>query len=326
MPTPAGQNGSFADHGWLDAPLAFPAPAGAARYVDFSPLGMGGKAEVYLCRDQTLGRQVAYKVLRHDLKGNEDEERRLVREARVMARLKHASIPEVYEIGRDVHQRPFFTMHAAPGVTLAELLIDLRRGGRQAQHEFFLERRVHVIEQMARALGYAHACGVVHGDLKPENVIVEGFDAPMLIDWGLLELTDEAAPRTPQTHRHGTPLNMPPEQILGEGNTGDQRSDVYRLGTVLYECLALEPHAWGETIQDLLRSIVKSDVRPPRDVNPAAGVTPDLEAACMRALAKDPTDRFANAAEFADALRECQLDLLVNFERDFDVAPAAWTS
>lgn len=317
---------------WLSEPLPQCKSAPTARYGGFTPLGHGGKAEVFRCRDQWLGREVAYKVLHHRLQLSDADVADFLREARVLAGLEHPGIPAVHDIGRDCHGRPYFTQTLLAGTTLRSIVDEVRTGGMVAEQRWPLERLAAIVLGAADAIAYAHQRGVLHCDLKPDNIIVDDNDTAFVIDWGIAYVPAElvrqrglAAPGapTPRPPRRGSPLYMAPEQAtlapLGE------RTDVFGLGAVLYECLALRPPATGKCVKDVLQNIAESMPPLPRNSTGRRGISPELEMLTMRSLARVPAERPASADEFRELLRECQLDLLVSADHPAS-AGAAYSS
>ena len=292
---------------------------GSMRYKEFEPLGQGGKAEVFRCQDVTLGRSVAYKILHHSLLGSEIEQQMLVREARIMASLDHRSIPIIHDLGRDHHARPYFTMTLVEGETLFGALNDLRKSNEPHPRLLTLEQRIAHVLQAGETLCYAHQQGIVHGDIKPENLILSPDGTLRLVDWGLAT-TLAAKPETDGQRlenlwgRQGSPLYMSPEQVAQDPLL-QPASDVYSLGAVLYECLTLRNPLRGKTALETVRMVADVEPELPSKVAPSAKIPPQLEQACMRALAKSPLDRFQSMGEFCELLRDCHLDLLVGFER-----------
>ena len=235
----------------------------AFRYALFSQIAKGGKSTIQSCMDLYLGRKVCHKSLRREFASDDIEQRRLLREARIIARLQHPNIVPTYDLGRTRDGGYFFTMKLLEGYTLRELL-DYRE-------RYDLTQMINVIEQIANALAFAHQKGVLHRDIKPENILVGRFGEIVLLDWGLAKVwahrAAEAGDSTsPSDHRiwfgqrwklcvaydsawtvQGTISYMSPEQLDKEDSI-DDRSDVYSLGAVLYEILCgqtvFEASAW----------------------------------------------------------------------------------
>jgi tetratricopeptide (TPR) repeat protein len=280
----------------------FEQPAGAGeRYAVICEIAHGGGGRILRARDRRLGRDVALKVP-FDGRG----EARLRLETSVTARLEHPAIVPVHDAGRLPDGRIFFSMKLIAGRSLSDAVGDAASG---ADRLAFLPSVVAV----ADALAYAHAQGVIHRDVKPQNVLVGPFGETALIDWGLAKpLPDEAAPdgslslgplgSTQTGAVLGTPAYMPPEQARGEA--ADARADVYGLGTLLYFVLS------GRA--PLSHADVLADVRTPGPLEPhALGVPPELCAIAGKAMAPDPQDRYAGAGELAADLRRFQAGLLV---------------
>jgi len=283
------------------------------RYTDFAPLGKGGSAVLQTCRDKNLGRTVVMKVLHKQLANHQHIRARFLREARVTAQLQHPNTVPVYEVGHDREGRLYFTMKRIEGETLRDILEQQVLGEMRAIETYNLDRLLGVVIQVCNALAYAHAHGVVHRDVKPENILIGSFGEVILIDWGVAKVwamndqieEAEAAYQelTDVGQRPGTPLYMSPEQVRG-GSEIDARTDIYSIGVVLYEILTLkEPHR-GERVQETFEMIVKEDPIPPAERTPERQIPRLLAAIAMQALRKDPTDRFQTMPEMIDALRD----------------------
>jgi len=283
------------------------------RYVDFSPLSQGGSAVLRLCRDTNLGRTIVMKTLHSHLANNEYMRARFLREARVTAQLQHPNTIPVYEIGLDIEGRLYFTMKKVEGQTLREIVDKQSSGDDQALQTFNLDRMLGIIIQVCNALSYAHVHGVVHRDVKPENVIVGSYGEVFILDWGVAKVwsKDDSENKemehevlTDLGQRPGTPLYMSPEQIRGGGDNIDARTDVYGMGVVLYEVLTLkEPHR-GENINETFEMILKEETIPPELKTRDRQVPKRLSEIAMKALEKDPKDRFQTMQELIGALRD----------------------
>jgi serine/threonine-protein kinase len=250
----------------------------AGRYEVERPLGHGAMAVVDLARDTELGRDVAVKRLAENLARDDELRARFLREARLAARLAHPNVVRVYDVGED-GDRPFIAMEYVDGETLGDLLT--RRGPLPP------DEVVQLGVQACRGLAAAHDAGLVHRDVKPQNLLL-GRD-------GLLKLGDfgvafglEGTRLTTAGTVLGTAAYLAPEQARGEEVTA--AADVYALGAVLYELLTGQPPRRAETLADLARPV---EIQPPKGV-PAA-----LSTIVMRCLAADPEERPASAAELA---------------------------
>lgn len=202
-----------------------------SRYSDFKPLGKGGSALLRSCLDGNLGRTIVMKTLHPHLAQNEYMRARFLREARVTAQLQHPATVPVYEIGHDIEGRLYFTMKKVEGETLREILEQQCSGDEQAIATYNLDRMLGLLIQVCNALSYAHAHGVVHRDVKPENIQIGSFGEVMLLDWGVAKVWSSNDPDLPEIEheiltdvgqRPGTPLYMSPEQIRGGGEEIDE--------------------------------------------------------------------------------------------------------
>ena len=285
----------------------------SARYERGELLGRGGMGEVYLCRDERIGRRVALKQLHAGTEshGATADRARFIREARIQAQLEHPAVVPVYEMGRTPDGDEFFTMKRVRGHTLADVLAELRAGGLEVVARYSLRRLLTAFSSVCLAVQYAHKRGVLHRDLKPANLMLGDFGEVYLLDWGVARLFGEPeggeriedpgeGVQTVAGSIFGTPGYSAPEQMAGQPT--DPRSDVYSLGAILFEILALEPlHPRAELAVMIAATIAGVDARvsvrcPGRDV------PPELEALCVRATAVDPADRLARAADLHEAV------------------------
>jgi serine/threonine-protein kinase len=300
-----------------DTDVDFPSyqTMGFGRYSDFKPLATGGSAMLRTCRDKNLGRTVVMKTLHPHLANNEYMQSRFLREARVTAQLQHPVTVPVYDLGRDLEGRLYFTMKKVEGETVRSIIERQAAGDAQAIEQFDLERMLGVLVQVCSGLSYAHVHGVVHRDVKPENILVGAFGEAVLLDWGVAKVWamdgDEAESRimehqvlTDVNQRPGTPLYMSPEQVRGGGDEIDQRTDVYSAGAVLYEILTLTEPLRGKQVQETFEKIVSEMPPPPRERAPGRRIPAELAEIAMRALAKKPADRFQTMQEMIDAIRD----------------------
>ncbi len=266
----------------------------AGRYEIERTLGEGGMATVYLARDLRHGRKVAIKVLRPELAARLGSDR-FVQEIRVTASLLHPNILPLYESG-SAEEFLYYVMPYVEGESL--------RGKLQRERQLSVEETVAIARAVAAALDHAHEHGIVHRDIKPENILLQRGQA-LVADFGIA-LAVRAAGAEGEVGRLtgtgislGTPHYMSPEQTAGD-RTLDARSDIYSLGAVTYEMLAGEPPHRAVSTQAVVAKILAEKTTPVsrhRELVPA-----NVDAAVLRALAKNPADRFARAAQFADAL------------------------
>lgn len=282
------------------------------RYTEFVPLGRGGAGIVQSCLDNNLGRRVVMKVLHKQLAKQEHMRARFLREARVTAQLQHPNTVPVYEVGLDREGSLYFTMKKVEGDTLRDILEKQAVGDEAMTAKYNLDRLLGVVIQVCNALGYAHAHGVVHRDVKPENIFIGSFGEVILLDWGVAKVwaMDEEPEHerayqelTDVGQRPGTPLYMSPEQVRGDGEI-DLRTDIYSIGVVLYEILTLKEPLRGERVTETFEMIVKEIPIPPAERTPDRQIPRLLAAITMKSLSKDPADRQQSMPELVDALRD----------------------
>ena len=263
-------------------------------------IGRGGMATVYLALDPVFGRTVAIKVLTALLAHEAHYAERFQREARSMAQLQHPHILPVHDVGEQDGQ-VYLVMQYVEGGNLHEQLDAQRRAG-----ELQIERTIAVLEAVGGALDYAHSRGVVHRDVKPQNILLTGQGYPYLTDFGIAKVINgegSAAAISMANAIIGTPEYMSPEQAQGQPIDG--RADLYALGVILYELFTGRTPFRNETREDTPLSILirhaGATPPPPTSLNPALG--PAVEAVLLRALAKRPSERFQTGAALFEALR-----------------------
>ena len=260
------------------------------QYQIMAEVGHGGMATVYRGYQTSLNRSVAVKVLSGELARNVDFRERFQREAHAVAQLAHPNILPVYDFGED---------QASGAVYLVTQFVDGGTLATRMKNPLHPNEAARIAAQVARALDCAHARGIVHRDVKPGNVLMGRDDRPLLADFGIAKIMAET--RLTQTGASvGTPQYMSPEQA--QGSPADHRSDIYALGVMLYEMLAGVLPFQADTPVGLLHQHVHEPPPPLRERAPQ--VSRQLEKIVMRALAKDPTERFATAGEMADALED----------------------
>src|SRR5215213_7261911 len=260
------------------------------RYDVGRPLGSGGMGEVFLARDRVLGRDVALKVLRKQFAGDEEFAERFKREAMSAASLSHPNIVQVYDRGETEEGASYIAMEYVPGGTLKEWIS--REGPLEAADA------AGIGAQVAEALGAAHDRGMVHRDIKPQNVLLAARGGAKVADFGIARAGSSATiSRTGSVM--GTAGYMSPEQALGKPAT--PKSDLYSLGVVLYETLTGElPYTADNPIAVSMKH-VNEPLRPPIELNPR--MPAGMNALVTKLMAKDPEARYADADELADDLR-----------------------
>jgi len=302
--------GSKARRGLLRSGGAAALPPGACmpqfvgRFEIERLLGAGGVGLVYLARDPRLGRHVALKVPRFESFVNEDMRSRFLREAEAAARLSHPNVVSVLETGQD-DLLCYIAAEYCEGPSLSEWL-------RAQTGPAPVLTAARLVQQLSGAVQHAHSRGVLHRDIKPGNVMLvpsaSGAGAlsaglvltPKLTDFGMAKLQEALCEETRTGATIGTPAYMSPEQAAGRVRELDSRTDVYALGTILYELLTGQPPLRGESLVDTLRRVLQEDPAPVRRLRP--DVPRDLEAICLKCLAKSPTERYQTAQQLTNDL------------------------
>lgn len=282
----------------LDQPTLFASSPNQPVAPDF-PMGFqivgpprnGGMASVYKAYQPYLDRYVALKIMTPALASDPEFVQRFYEEARRMAKLEHPNIVPIYDIGQAPSGPLYIAMRFIDGLTMQELLA----------RERILEagRAVHIASEVAEALDYAHTQGIVHRDVKPSNIMVEAGDRITLMDFGIAKAIGESQLTRPGAIV-GTPKYLSPEQALGQ--PAEPRSDIYALGTVLFEALTGHAPFETESAPALLHAHTTLPPPSPMSLNPA--IPRMLETVILRALSKDPTARYPRASEFRRAMSE----------------------
>jgi len=290
--------------GHVLAPVtAAPAPAERAERVGpyrlQSELGRGAQGIVYLAEDTRLHRSVALKVLPRDVVAlSGPATLRLRREAEAIARLEHPGIATIYETGQD-DAMAWIAMQYVAGGSVQQRIARRVADGLGPPGPDAIPAVVRLVERAARALAAAHAAGILHRDVKPANLLLKADDEPVLVDFGLAADEHASTPTiTAPGAVFGTLAYLPPERLGGA--PADARSDVYSLGAVLFELLALTRPYAAEVTAHELKAIAEAAVPDVRVHNPS--VPRDLATVVATALAKSPVDRYASATAFADDL------------------------
>jgi serine/threonine protein kinase len=265
-------------------------------YELLEEIAHGGMGMVFRAPQVGLDRTVALKMVLAERLGSEADRKRFLIEAQAAAKLQHPNIVAVHEVG-DVRGQHFYSMDYVAGQTLAQMVREHPLPARQAAR---------YLQKTANAIHYAHLQGVLHRDIKPGNVLIDGNDEPRVMDFGLAKLLNDDSQQTLSGTIMGTPSYMSLEQATGQIENVDARSDVYSLGAVLYELLTGSPPFRGETAYATLKLLAEKDAVPPRQINPK--IPPDLQTICLKALEKQPAGRYPDAGSFAEDLRRFLAD------------------
>ena len=313
--------GGGADGQTADAPAPAGDAAGASRYVLGRLHAEGGIGRVWLARDTQLNRDVALKTLRPELLRHRRARARFLKEAAITGQLEHPGIVPVYELlAQPQSGEPCYAMRFVRGATLVRAARDYHRQRQSGAAEpLGLITLLNAFVAVCNTVAYAHSRGVIHRDLKGDNVLLGDFGEVVVLDWGAarvvgapdegeglpsLPWTDGEVDQTMQGDVIGTPAYMAPEQAEGRLELIDARTDIYGLGAILYEILTGQPPFTGANTVEVLQHVLRDDPAPPRQLWP--DVPPTLEAACLKALSKDPGARYATASALGAEIQTWQ--------------------
>lgn len=277
----------------------------SGRYVMGDVLAEGGMGSVIDARDKNLGRRVAMKVLPTARQADKDRILRFIEEARVTSQLEHPSVVPVHELATDSSGNVFYTMKLLSGRTLGDILKGIREGDEETAAAYPLSHLLTIFQKVCDAVAFAHSKGVIHRDLKPDNVMVGEYGEVQVMDWGLAKVIrpqepdagfrrpeEEAAARAASVPEPGcsysaaewsgprktmagtvmgTPGYMAPEQAKGDPAQMDERADIYSLGAILYGMLTLQPPVEGKNLTEVLSRITSGDIVPPAQMETRAG-------------------------------------------------------
>ncbi|EDM26959.1 probable serine/threonine-protein kinase pknB [Lentisphaera araneosa HTCC2155] len=276
------------------------------RYQDSDLAGTGAMKKIIRAEDKVSGRVIAKAVL----KNSQDEQtvESFLREARITAMLQHPNIVPLYDIGLDDQGQPYFTMKLIKGLSLRDILDKLIKNDPKTLKDYPLPKRIDIFLKVCDAIAYAHSRGIAHLDLKPENITVSTFSDVVVCDWGLaaiighnedmdISLTESLDYYSKRYYTlsgeiKGTPGYMAPEQARGGYEVKDERSDIFALGSILYELLSLENAIDGEGVKEIISETLTGHFIKPSKKRPDLVIPESLEAICMKALRLSPQERY----------------------------------
>jgi serine/threonine protein kinase/lipopolysaccharide biosynthesis regulator YciM len=276
-----------------------------SHYRILSKIGEGGMGTVYVAEDTLLGRRVAVKSLKvPSAQAQKSFHTRFLREARAASRLNHPHIATIHDYGETDDGQPYLVMELIEGHSLNEIL---------SQNTLAPDRALTIIKQVAEAIAEAHHHGIVHRDIKPSNVALNQRNEVKVLDFGLAkqiepsgletqrfgETPELTATKTLEGVVVGTPAYLSPEQALG--NPVDKRSDIFSIGSLLYECLTGKPAVSGRSLAEIFAQVIRDDPVPPSQVNPR--VPAALDRITLKALAKKPEARYQTVDELLADLK-----------------------
>jgi tetratricopeptide (TPR) repeat protein len=283
---------------------------GRNRYLIKKFHARGGMGEIWVSEDSHLGREVAVKMLSL---GGQDAKKRFLAEAQVTGQLEHPGIVPVHDMGLDEAGRPFYVMKFVRGRSLKQAIDEYHAtGSNQGDRELQWHRLLQVFVDICHAVAYAHSRGVLHRDLKPDNVMLGPYGETMVLDWGLARVrgqpeainsppgisgSSSGTAETTAGSIMGSPLYMAPEMAHGKMLDVDERTDVYLLGATLYQILTGQPPRDGQSRDEILNLARTSQPVPPRGRKP--DIPKAIEAICLKASAEDKDNRYASALNLA---------------------------
>src|SRR5213593_2721119 len=280
--------GGFVEENGETPPVRIPTHFGD--YELQGEIGRGGQGVVYRARQKSLNRPVALKVIGLGRWATKAHVKRFRLEAEAAARLNHPCIVPIYEVG-EREGACYFSMGLIEGGQLDAVL---------KLEPMPIRRAVELIVKLARTVEYAHEHGILHRDIKPGNVLLDGKGEPHLTDFGLARLVETESTMTRTLEVLGTPSYMAPEQAMGNNAAVSSVTDIYGLGAVLYQLLTGQPPFAGGATYETIKLLLDTEPRPPRLLNPK--VDRDLSTICLKCLEKDPQRRYSSALALAEDL------------------------
>ncbi len=288
------------------------------RFQIRSEIGRGGMGRVLKAVDPELGRTVAVKVLIDPDEVSDEQLARFAAEARITSQLEHPNIVPVYDMGATGDGELYFVMKEVVGRSLREIIDALSGGDEETVRVWTLRRLLTTFVSLCNGVAFANDRGVLHRDIKPDNVMLGQYGEVLLMDWGVARLIGEPGEATAVTHESsfgsmpvtmdgstvGTPGYMSPEQAKGDLASLDAPSDVFSLGAVLYELLTLTRAYRGANVYATLYASMGGPPEDPRTKTPERRIPDELAEVCLKALARAPGDRYPTAAALASAIEE----------------------
>lgn len=294
-------------------------------FSDLNVIGMGGMGTVFAAKDSLFYRNVALKIMRSELRGQEKNINSFIREARITAQIDHPNIVPVYNLGIFQELGPYFSMKKIEGITLAEILKKIETGDRIFEKEYSLRRRLEIFISICNGVAFAHSKGVMHCDLKPGNIMVGNYGEVFIMDWGMAVYrsdkdlssgnrkinlgTDEIEKEVHTTDKNavvkGTPAFMAPEQIFGKKDAIDEQTDVYALGVILYAILTCtqSPFPAGLAAEEIFDRALAGNFLPPRKRAGKRRISNELEVVCLKAMSPYKHERYKDVMSLKQDIR-----------------------
>ena len=309
-----------------------PQPKG--KYKLEKTVATGGMKAIQKIKDRDTGRDAAMAVILPQIELENVTINRFIQEARITANLEHPNIVPVHDIGVNTSGEPYFVMKLLSGETLASIISKLNNKNSQYRKKFNLHHRLEIFMKICNAVAFAHSRGIIHLDLKPENIQIGDFGEVLVLDWGLAKPIDSVEDELPISRKKkhakkgrkiesleistsnihdrigdstiditvdgvikGTPGYMAPEQVHGKNNEKNERTDIYALGAILYSLLTLQRPVEGDNSETLIINARAGNIIPPAKRTPSRLIPKSLEAVAMKSLAFRPDDRYQTVAE-----------------------------
>ena len=298
------------------------------RYEDDDLAGTGAMKNIIRTEDNISGRLIAKAVLKNP--NDEQIVESFLREARITALLQHPNIVPLYDMGIDDEGHPFFTMKLIKGLTLKGIIDKLEKGNPDFIRDFPLPKRIDIFLKVCEGMAYAHAEGVAHLDLKPENITVSTFGDVVICDWGLAAVIgsdDKIELRLKESVDYyskryytlcgeikGTPGYMAPEQAKGGEQIKDERTDIYALGSILYELLTLQRAIPGDDVNSIVSNTIKGEILSPVERRTDLSIPSSLNAVCMKALKLEPAERYQSVEDIITDIDAYRLGFITEAE------------
>ncbi len=294
--------------------LKLPESNSLGAYDDIHTIGVGGFGTVYAAREPGLERKLALKLLRPRYRERRDRVCAFIREARITAHIAHPNVVPVHRIGVFDDAGVYFSMKRVAGETLRAILSKLRENRPGYRKKYSLPRLLDIFIGACQGVSYAHQNGILHCDLKPENLMVGNFGEVLVMDWGMARCLPESCleqnmtlpDNEPPKQIGGTPVFMAPEHLSLSSNEPTVRSDIYALGCVLYSILTWKtsPFEEAKTLEEIQKKVVQEKLPPPRRCAPASQPLPrELESICLKAMARNPEKRYESVEALIEDLR-----------------------
>jgi len=288
------------------------------KYKHPHKIGQGGMKQILKVKDHDTARNLAMAILSNDSEIQEICMARFVHEARITANLEHPNIVPIHDIGVDKAGQPYFTMKLIEGESLAHILIKLAKNKSGYKEKYTLSHLLTIFLNVCNAIDFAHSKGIIHLDIKPENIQIGNYGEVLVLDWGLartindIDKSDDLTPKSskdlinlPETDLDktidgevkGTPGFMAPEQAAGDNSKKDTTTDIYALGSILYAILTLKKPIKGTELNDILDKTINGELIPPAQRSPNRDIPATLAAITMKAMELKQENRYQSVKE-----------------------------